>query len=183
MSGTSDALSPALEALVARYGATLKQVGERHGLTGHLVDEVIQEVRISLWRARPGVAQLAAVSAGYMYRTAVTAALQVLRRRRAKRESSSELSPVVQATAASPSATPEQVLELAELGAQVRAAVAELDAPRQAVVRLHLHGYHREEIAELLGWTEAKTRNLLYRGLEDLRRALAARGITPEHAA
>ena len=37
-----------------------------------------------------------------------------------------------------------------------------------------------EEIAALLGWSEAKTRNLLYRGLADLRSALAARGIGPE---
>jgi DNA-directed RNA polymerase specialized sigma24 family protein len=32
---------------------------------------------------------------------------------------------------------------------------------RRAVVRMHLAGYDRDEIAELLGWSEAKTRNLL----------------------
>ena len=48
------------------------------------------------------------------------------------------------------------------------------------VVRMHLAGYPREEIATSLGWTEAKTRNLLYRGLDDLREALRARGIGPE---
>jgi Fe2+ transport system protein FeoA len=31
-----------------------------------------------------------------------------------------------------------------------------------------------------MGWTEAKTRNLLYRGLDDLRRRLTAMGIEPE---
>ena len=45
---------------------------------------------------------------------------------------------------------------------------------------LNLAGYHRNEIAQLLGWSEAKTRNLLYRGLEDLRKELTARGITLE---
>ena len=35
------------------------------------------------------------------------------------------------------------------------------------------------EIAALMGWTEAKTRNLLYRGLADLRQALTVRGIGP----
>jgi RNA polymerase sigma-70 factor (ECF subfamily) len=40
-------------------------------------------------------------------------------------------------------------------------------------------GYDREEIADLLHWSEAKTRNLLYRGLEDLRQLLVARGIGP----
>jgi hypothetical protein len=34
---------------------------------------------------------------------------------------------------------------------------------------MYLSGYDREEIADLLGWPEAKTSNLLYRGLADLR--------------
>ncbi len=45
---------------------------------------------------------------------------------------------------------------------------------------MYLVGYSRQEIADLLGWSEAKTRNLLYRGLDDLRRALSQRGIGPE---
>lgn len=57
--------------------------------------------------------------------------------------------------------------------------VEELPAARQAVVRLHLQGYHRDEIAEVLGWSEARTRNLLYRGLDDLRALLAKRCIGP----
>ena len=43
--------------------------------------------------------------------------------------------------------------------------------------KLHLEGYRRDEIEALLGWSEAKTRNLLYRGLSDLREFLVARGI------
>jgi RNA polymerase sigma-70 factor (ECF subfamily) len=46
------------------------------------------------------------------------------------------------------------------------------------VVRMYLSGYEREEIGELLGWSEAKTRNLLYRGLVDLRAKLMKLGIT-----
>jgi RNA polymerase sigma-70 factor (ECF subfamily) len=44
---------------------------------------------------------------------------------------------------------------------------------------MHLAGYERHEIAELLGWSEAKTRNLLYRGLADLREVLDSWGIRP----
>jgi RNA polymerase sigma-70 factor (ECF subfamily) len=71
------------------------------------------------------------------------------------------------------------MLDESELAYRLARAVDELPSPRQAVVRLHLRGYHREEIAELLGWSEAKTRNLLYRGLDDLRGLLAQRGIGP----
>ena len=50
---------------------------------------------------------------------------------------------------------------------------------RRAVVRMHLAGYERAEIGDLLGWSEAKTRNLLYRGLADLRQILDSWGIRP----
>ena len=53
---------------------------------------------------------------------------------------------------------------------------------RRAAVRMYLDGYRREEIVELLRWSDAKTRNLLYRGLADLRAVLIAQGIgTPEN--
>jgi RNA polymerase sigma-70 factor (ECF subfamily) len=42
---------------------------------------------------------------------------------------------------------------------------------------MHLLGHPREEIARVMGWTEAKTRNLLYRGLAELRERLQAEGV------
>jgi len=59
-------------------------------------------------------------------------------------------------------------------------AIDEIPESRRPAVRMYLAGYSREDIAELMGWTEAKTRNLLYRGLADLRELLLARGIGPE---
>jgi RNA polymerase sigma-70 factor (ECF subfamily) len=47
---------------------------------------------------------------------------------------------------------------------------------------MHPAGYPREEIASLMEWTEAKTRNLLYRGLADVRARLSAEGIGWEMA-
>jgi RNA polymerase sigma-70 factor (ECF subfamily) len=47
---------------------------------------------------------------------------------------------------------------------------------------MHLSGYDRDDIARALGWSEGKTRNLLYRGLDDVRRRLAAMGISPRRA-
>ena len=66
---------------------------------------------------------------------------------------------------------------------------AVFDDARSLVARLHEQGVRtavfctgracrdalaREDIAELMGWSEAKTRNLVYRGLDDLRRELTA---------
>jgi len=73
--------------------------------------------------------------------------------------------------------SPERDLEYSELAAQVARAIESIPASRRPVVRMYLAGHPREEIASLLGWTEAKTRNLLYRGLTDLRARLTAQGI------
>jgi RNA polymerase sigma-70 factor (ECF subfamily) len=42
---------------------------------------------------------------------------------------------------------------------------------------MYLAGYSGEEVANVMGWSEAKTRNLLYRGLGDLRERLRELGI------
>ena len=68
-------------------------------------------------------------------------------------------------------------LEHSELAAQVERAIDAIHPSRRPVVRMHLLGHSRDEIARLLGWSEAKTRNLLYRGLADLRERLLAEGV------
>ena len=45
---------------------------------------------------------------------------------------------------------------------------------------MYLAGYSGEEVTKMMGWSEAKTRNLLYRGLADLRERLKEMGITWE---
>ena len=52
MNTPPDSLSPAIEALLSRYTGMVRRVGLRHGLSDADVDEVFQEVRIRLWRAR-----------------------------------------------------------------------------------------------------------------------------------
>ena len=79
-------LSMALEAAVSRYGAMVRQVGRKYRLDDSDLDEVMQEVRIRLWRARGTSEMVGEANTSYIYRTASTAALDVLRRRRARKE-------------------------------------------------------------------------------------------------
>ena len=72
---------------------------------------------------------------------------------------------------------PDAELEASELAGQVARAIETIPASRRPAVRMYLAGYPREEIASLMGWSEAKTRNLLYRGLADLRERLTELGI------
>lgn len=59
-------------------------------------------------------------------------------------------------------------------------ALEDLITSRKKVVKLFLLNMKLEDIALALGWSKDKTRNLLYRGLEDLKQSLKAKGIEYE---
>jgi RNA polymerase sigma factor (sigma-70 family) len=175
MQPTTDQLSSALEGVLTNFAGMVKRVGWRHRLSDADVDEVMQEVRIRLWRARPTTEQISTSSASYVYRTAVSAALDIARRRRARRTELSD--PIDDQMGIAAVGGPLADAEGTELAEQVARAVDTIAPSRRPVVRMYLAGYPREEIAELMGWSEAKTRNLLYRGLADLRARLTEQGI------
>jgi RNA polymerase sigma factor (sigma-70 family) len=168
----------ALDRVLERFGDVARHAGAAHGLRGDDLDEVMQDVRIRIWKAATGVGKLETLTSAYVYRAAVSAALDLMRRRRARREESIGDEVDGHALAAHPAANADARLASEETLAAIDHAVDGIPASRRAVVRMHLQGYDRAEIAALLGWSEAKTRNLLYRGLEDLRRRLIARGMT-----
>ena len=157
----------------------VRQVGRRYRLDEAAIDEVMQEVRIRLWRARGTSEQIEETNTSYVYRTATSAALDVIRRRRSRQadrhEAIDEGGGV--AVLAAPQPGPHETLEGSELAQRVHRAIDSIPASRRPAVRMHLAGYPREEIASLMGWSEAKTRNLLYRGLADLRDRLTAEGV------
>jgi RNA polymerase sigma factor (sigma-70 family) len=178
-------LSTALERLVGRYERLLRHVARRYGLPSEDIDEVIQEVRVRLWRARPAAETIAALGVSYVYRTAVSAALAVVRRHRGidgpdRRRDWTDAAEGDQEFPTPASSGPERQLERSELARAVAEEVVALAEPRRAAVQLYLVGYGSEEVADTLGWSHAKARNLIYRGLADLRAALVRRGIGPE---
>jgi RNA polymerase sigma-70 factor (ECF subfamily) len=175
----ADELSPALEGLLARFATLVRGVGWRHGLADHELDELMQAVRLRLWHARPSSEQIETTPASYVYRTAITAALDLIRARRAHREEPIDATREGSEAMLSTHPGPEGELEAGELAVLVGHAVDQITPSRRPVLRMYLAGYDRQEIAGLLGWSEAKTRNLLYRGLDDLRGLLTARGIGP----
>jgi RNA polymerase sigma-70 factor (ECF subfamily) len=175
-----DAVSRALDALLGRFAERVRYIGVQHGLQGSDVDDLVQEVRVRLWRALESGERIHNAPASYVHRAAVSGAIDLLRRRRARRETPVRLSRPSGIGALGESAGADQMVEERELQEQVGRALERLVASRRSVVRMYLSGYGREEIADLLGWTEPKTRNLLYRGLADLREELRAMGIGPE---
>lgn len=180
MSRPSDQVSLALDQVVTRFAERVRVIGFQHGLTGSDVDDLLQEVRLRLWKALESGERILAAPASYIHRTATSAAIDVLRRRRARRETPVRLSRPSGIAVLGEGDPADQDVSTKELEAQVAKALDQLIPARRSVVRMYLAGYGREEIADLLGWTEPKTRNLLYRGLEDLRQELTAMGIGPE---
>lgn len=186
-------LSIALEAVVTRFASLVRKVGWKHGLNGDDIDEVMQDVRLRLWRARGTSEQIQGSSASYVYRTATTAALDLIRRRRRTVERSEVLrgpgtdnpeGTIDRLPSMLPGGgSPEDQLAASEVATAVSQAVGRIPASRRPVVRMYLMGHPQMEIAELLGWSEPKTRNLLYRGLADLRAELTAMGYGPVGAA
>jgi RNA polymerase sigma factor (sigma-70 family) len=175
-----DPLSVAIEAALTHFAALVRQVGRRHRLSEGDLDDLMQDVRIRLWRAHEGdpdaSEQIRAAPASYVYRTAVTAVLDLFRRRRARHED--DMAPLEQGDRrAAAGEGPDGALAARELAACVARAIDALPASRRPVVRMYLAGHAKEEIASLMGWSEAKTRNLLYRGLAELRERLLRMGI------
>lgn len=166
-----------LQAILAEYGGWLRRTLRKLCPTrrGIQVDDLEQEVTIRIWRSlREG--RGIENPASFLYRVAATATVDAIRRLEARREeplaANDEGDDEGPAPPVAQGADPEAAARSAELGRRLREALAALPDNRRRAVSLHLQGFNVLETAELLGWTEAKARNLIYRGLEDLRRHL-----------
>lgn len=182
-----------------KYGRALREAVARvcRGPLGLQRDEIEQEARIRLWRALTRETAIADVRP-YLHRIVATAAIDAMRQVRSRREI--PLEPPTDSEAprswpepAARGPSPEELARSRELAGLAQRALSSLGANRRRAVGLHLQGFTTEEIAQLMKWSEAKARNLVYRGLADLREKLrpelsAVRGIpirppTPDEVA
>jgi len=173
--------------LIDAYGAFLRAAVRKlcPSTLGVTADEIEQDARIRLWQALKREREITD-PASYLYRIAATAAIDAVRRVRARHETPMGSGPgdagedLADVIAASPDATPEAITAGREVTARVAEAMARLPERRRRAVGLHLRGFTSSEIASLMGWTEPKARNLTYRGLSDLRALLRNERIGPD---
>jgi RNA polymerase sigma-70 factor (ECF subfamily) len=155
---------------VRQWGGLVQSAARRYGLLGAEQAELTQDVRIRLWRALGRTSENPrSIGSSYVYQAVMSAAIDLLRRRRLERSGRTISIDEIPDRMAAP---PPRLGNEAELDAALERALATLAPDRRGVVRMHLDGKHRNEIAGMLGWSEARTRNLVYRGLDDLKRAL-----------
>jgi RNA polymerase sigma-70 factor (ECF subfamily) len=176
---SADRSGGGFEDVLREFGTLLRSLlrrsrPERYGID---LDDLEQEARIRLWKALSGESDVER-PASYIYRVAASVTIDAVRRMRARRED--VVDPSASGTVfdrPGPLPTPENALRRRELATTIADAVASLDTNRRLAVRLHLQGFTTTEIGRLLEWTEPKARNLVSRGMADLRTRLANEGI------
>ena len=163
--------------LLEKYGALIRRVVARVG--GRAIqdsrDDVAQAVVMSLWQ-QVSREQTITHPSSYIYRAAiretVRAVKQELERMRTHAAIDAEDGPALPSRAPNP----ETAAASTELGARIDRAIGGLLDERGKAVRAHLAGYSVEEIMQAYDWPYQKARNLIARGMGDLRDELKKAG-------
>ena len=137
-------------------------------------EDLVQMAAIKLIRSSSD----AELTDGYLWRTAYSVVVDEIRRRRRREEVG--MSPSInERIVNSNELSPETMARGAEIGSVLVGCLGELNESRRRAVALYLQDHSIPEIASILEWNTKKASNAVYRGLEDLRLALRARGIEP----
>jgi RNA polymerase sigma-70 factor (ECF subfamily) len=141
-------------------------------------EDLVQVALMRLLEATAKHERSADLSASYIKKAAYSALVDEIRRRQRRQEVPLETdvdAPIVDSRAASP----EAATALRQVGEGIQECLGRLIPPRRRAVALFLFGHTVPQVAGLLGWSAMKANNLIFRGLADLRRCLAAKGLRP----
>ncbi|HEU4835167.1 MAG TPA: RNA polymerase sigma factor [Pyrinomonadaceae bacterium] len=149
-------------------------------------DDIEQEARMRLWRALQDEREVTNY-ASYLYRIAATATIDALRRIQARHEEQLDMlieqrtdDGEIMLAPAPVRDSPERLAECREAVDKVMSAVAKLPDAQRRAVGMYLQGMTSQDVADLMDWSEPKSRNLIYRGLKELRKSLREEGIDYE---
>lgn len=140
-------------------------------------DDILQEVRIKIWKLLNDEKKIANYSS-YIKKIVDSSVIDHLRR--ARRERGFILLEKQKTISEWKSHYKTRITEDKTLRKTVNIAVESLLESRRKVVKLYLLNLTIEEIATFYNWSRDKTRNLLYRGLADLKKSLREKGIEYE---
>lgn len=163
-----------LEEIVGKYGRLIRHAIRKAGgdRVSALADDIEQTVIVNLWQqiARE---QIIDHPASYLYKAAIRETVRAVRRERERAGATATIMP----NGGLEPADPESLAVARQRGQAVSAALAALAPDRARAVRAHLRGWSVQEIMQVTGWTYQRARNLVARGMSDLRSALTARGV------
>lgn len=160
--GDSDAFGQ----LVERYALAARRVARAVLRDDDEADDAVQDGVLAAWRAIERY-DPARPFRPWMMRIVVNAALDLRRRDKVRRTE------MIPETVESRTIGPDRATDAVILGAQLRAALAELpERQRVAVVLFDAEGYSHAEIAALLEVPEGTVRSYVFHGRRALRRVL-----------
>jgi RNA polymerase sigma factor (sigma-70 family) len=168
-------LQERFEAIVRQYERLIDYVVVR--VAGRHValvrDDIRQNVLLALWKQIEREQNIREI-ASYIYKAAVREAVRARRREMQRRAHEEE---GVAPAGPRPIEDPHRAVLAGESAAQFKASLEELSVERAQAVRAHLAGFDVSELMANYGWSYQKARNLVARGMQDLREALRRRGI------
>jgi RNA polymerase sigma factor (sigma-70 family) len=164
-----------LTALVHDYGRLIAQAIRRVVGTAALPDisDIEQQVHVALWQQLRRE-QVIEYPASYVYKAAVREAVRAVRRYRARAEEPLESAPL---QVAGPATRADRLTDARRVQDALAEVLKNMAPDRARAVRGHLAGFTVEELMTLYGWTYQRARNLISRGMADLRTELRARGL------
>lgn len=141
-------------------------------------EDIVQAALVRVVEIIQGREGNARPNASYLWKAAYTATVDEIRRHRRRREVPLD-DGLVEGTVRSREPGPEEAGTGWEIGRELRKCLGRLVEARRLALVLHLQGHTGPEAARLLGWSEKRVENLIYRGLADVRRCLEQKGMRP----
>ncbi len=164
-----------LEELVREYGhvilgAVRKAAGTRLRGLGIDAEDVVQSVLLEVWKQVRREQEIRHPSS-YLYRAAVRETVRLMERVRNRQEDPLEVEELTLPAGA------RDELGALELRQAIDCGLGDLLPDRRKAVGQHLAGYRVLEIMQRYDWSYSRARNLIARGMADLRHRLRAMGV------
>lgn len=144
------------------------------------MDDIEQEVKLKIWKEILKSEKKIINLGSYIWKVTYTTTCRIMKTVTMERKKawgqSGEPQHSARAVAQDKGASPNHRLEKKEMMEIIRDTIDSLIESRRAVLKLYLMGMDQKEISEFFGWSEDKVRNLISRGLTDLRNAIRERG-------
>lgn len=145
------------------------------------MDDIEQEVKIKIWKEILKSEKKILNLGSYIWKVTYTTTCRIMKTVSTERKmawsQSGESQHHAEEASQDQDPSPSHRLEKKEIMEIIRDTIDSLIESRRAVLKLYLMGMDQMEISEFFGWSEDKVRNLISRGLADLRNAIRERGL------
>ncbi len=179
-----DIINPAIENTIEAFAPLIRKVIKRASpkISLHDLEDIEQEVKINIWKQLSKSETEIINLNSYIWRVTYNATCNILGKRYKEKwitfdEAQMEQVIVNEEYDNKTNILPDQEYERGKLMDILEESIDTMIDSRRQVLKLYIIGMSKKEIAKFLGWSVDKVRNLLYRGIKDLKIILEKRGV------